>query len=162
MASALDLMGRGVMNRSNHHPASAIGMMLADTSIGFGASYGLTQVYARYGETNKAAKHVFEIAGGVGKLVEGLLTVFVGPGWASGLFGALGQAGLNGLAMDLAFTQVRKEKGIALVKVPAGTDVKKLKSGDAVPASTYVGALPPADPGRGLAWDHIQELASMH
>ena len=64
--------------------------------------------------------------------------------------------------MEMGLNQARQAMGIAVVKVPAGTDVKKLKSGDAVPASTLLGALGTAPAGRGLAWDHISELAASH
>ena len=167
MASATDLMLQGVQFRTNATPASAIGMMLADTGLGFGGSVALGEIYGRYGHLDgwkgTLAKHSPEILGGVGKIAEGLLTVFVGPGWASGLAGALGQAGVNAVGLELGLNHARKAAGIALVKVPAGTDLSTLKSGAALPAgSTALGALPAAEAGHGLAWDHIQELASMH
>ena len=161
MASALDLVAEGVFHRSNLTPASALGIMLADTAVGFGGSVALGEVYARYGD-KKWGKRAPEILAGVGKVAEAALTLFVGPGLASGLAGSLGQVGVNAIGLELGLNHARRDLGIAVVKVPAGTDVKKLKRGDKVPESTAVGALPQAQAGRGLAWDQIETLASMH
>lgn len=168
MASALALVGDGIWNRqlAPVTPASALGIMLADTAVGFGGSVALGEVYARYGEGNKwynkVARWAPEILGGVGKLIEGLLLAFVGPGFASGIAGSLGQVGVNAVGLNLGLDHARKAMGIVCVKVPAGTDARKIKRGDAVPAGTAVGALPQAEAGHGLAWDHIQDLAQSH
>lgn len=161
MPSALELMGQGMITRANYAPAAAMGIVVADSVAGFGASIGIAEVYARYHD-KWYGKWAPEITAGVGKLLEGILTLFVGPGWLSGLSGAVGQAGLNLIGAEIGLNHARKAMGIAVVKVPAGTDVKALKSGSAVPASTAVGAIPQAAAGRGLAWDHIQDLASGH
>jgi hypothetical protein len=160
MASAFEQMGQGIMNRTNFSPAMSLGMMLADTAVGFGGSVALGEVYGRYAEKSKFAKYSPEILGGVGKMAEALLLLFVGPGFSSGVAGSLGQVGVNAIGLELGLNHARKSLGVVCAKVPAGTDLSKLKSGAALPAgSIAVGALPAADAGRGLSWDHIQELA---
>jgi hypothetical protein len=143
-----------------------MGIMLADTAVGFGGSWALGEVYGRYGDAPGAkgwlAKHSPELLGGTGKVVEGLLTLFVGPGLASGLAGSLGQVGVNAIGLELGLSRARKARNIVVVQVPAGTDVKKLKKGDKVLEATAVGELPAAAAGHGLAWDHIQDLAASH
>jgi len=161
MASAIEMMGEGILRRSNYTPAAAVGMMLADTGVGFGASVALGEVYVRYHD-KPWGKWLPEIVGGAGKLLELVATLFLGPGFTSGVLGSVGQTGVNAIGMELGMNHARKALGIVVVKVPTGTDVKKLKSGDAVPASTAVGALGEARPGRGLAWDHISDLAASH
>jgi hypothetical protein len=161
MPSALELMGHGMMNRSNLTPASALGMMVADDVVTFGASVGLGEVYARYHD-KWYGKYAPEMTAGVFGLIEGILTLFVGPGFASGIAGSASRVGIAALGMELGLNHARKDMGVAVVKVPAGTDVKSLKSGSAVPASTMLGGLGTAPAGRGLAWDHVQELAASH
>ena len=165
MAGALELMGQGVMYRTNHTPAAAIGMLLADSVVEFGGGIALGEVYTRYSELpgwkGKLAKYSPEIAGGVGKMLEGALTLWLGPGILSGLAGAVGSVGLAASGLTVGIDHAQKSMGIACVKVAAGTDVKKLKKGDAV-SGTHVGALPQAQAGHGLAWSHIQDLQNSH
>lgn len=161
MASGFGLMLQGAQFRNPASKGELFGMMAFDTVLGAGASAGIGQLYGRYPD-KWYGKYAPWLAGGIGKILEGILIAFNGPAWVSGAVAAVGQAGVNAVALDLSLDQVRKAKGYALVKVPAGTDVRALRSGSAVPASTAVGALQQAADGRGLAWDHIQELASMH
>lgn len=167
MASGFDMVVQGALFRGPRvNPAIAFGTTLTTGAVGFGASAALGKVYGQYGEGdkwyNKLAKHSPEILGGVGKLIEGVLLWRLGHGLASGIAGTLGNVGLNAVGLELGLNSARKSLGIACVKVPAGTDVRKLKKGDSVPASTAIGALGSAGAGHGLAWDHIQDLASSH
>lgn len=161
MASAIEMVGEGILRRSNLTPVAAVGMMVADTAVGFGASVALGEVYVRFHD-KPWGKWLPEIVGGAGKLLELAATLVLGPGFTSGIAGAIGQSGVNAIGLELGMDHARKELGMAIVKVPSGTDVRKLKSGDSVPSSTAVGALPAARKGRGLAWDHVDELATSH
>lgn len=162
MASALSLLGQGAMWKAGKvNKTVALGTMMASTAVGFGGSVALGEIYARYSD-KWYGKYAPEMLGGTGKVLEAILTATIGSGLASGVVGALGQVGINAIGLELGLNHARKAMGIACVKVPAGTDVKKLKKGDKVPESIAVGMLPGAAAGHGLGWDHIQDLASSH
>lgn len=158
--SAIDLALRGALSRNTMTTAGALGVATLDSAVGFGASVALGEVYARYND-KWYGKYAPELLAGVGKLAETVALFTAGPGFVSGVSGALANTGLNAIGLELGLNHARKDLGLAVVKVPTGTDVKKLKAGDAVPASTAVGGLPPADRGHGLAWDHVNELRQM-
>jgi hypothetical protein len=152
MASALHLMRHMDLG----HESGPLGV-LVEGGLGFGVSYGIGRVYHQYGHkwAGRNVARLTAIAGKVGALVS---SVALGPGWVTGCINTAGQAGLNAIGLDLGLRHARKKTGMKGVLVHEGTDVKKLGGHE----MSAIGALGKAQPGRGLSWDAIEELASAH
>jgi hypothetical protein len=159
MSSALALVGKGMIHSGpDHRTPSIIGALIADNATAFGVGAGLGEVCVRYHD-KWYGKHAPEILGGVGGVVGALLKAYVGDGFFANLFSTAGLVGSGAAGLDLGLEHARKDMGFVTVKVAAGTDVRKLKRGDKVSGES-IGHLPAAADGRGLAWDHISDLAS--
>src|SRR5262249_39801439 len=128
-----------------------VGGLALDTGVGFGASYAIGQVHARYRD-KWFGKNAPYLAGAVGKLGAVALSVFSGsPGLGVGVLDAIGQAGVNAIGLDMGLRHARKSTGKQAVLLPAGA---------ALPAGgVAIGALGKAPVGKGLGWDQIEELA---
>lgn len=153
MASALRMMKSGL---TMDHGVHGVAGLLLDTGIEYGAGFGLGELYARYGETKWGKKVPYMVAIG-GKSLAVLAEVAMGGGhnMVSGVFNAIGSAGVATIGVAHGLEHGRKATGVRAVRLP-------LSAG--VPANakeiTSIGALNPAAPGRGLTWDQIEELAS--
>lgn len=148
MASAKHLM-----KRMNLGMGPGVGMVLLDTGVGFGASYAIGQVYHRKGD-KWYGKHAARLAAAAGKLGAVVLSMTTGPGLMAGMANSVGQAGVNAIGLEMGLRHARKATGKKAVLLPAGA---------ALPAGasemTSIGALGRAQPGRGMSWDQIEELA---
>lgn len=159
MASAFDLMSRGVTDMDlNHGVPGAAGVVL-DTAVGAGASYGLGQVYARYRDKwyGKHAPTMLAVGGKLGAIALNMFAHGSAAHWSSGMLDAIGQAGVNAKFLEMGIKHGMKAADRHVVVLPKGT------ASSSVPgAEELVGALPPAAAGRSLSFAQIEELASMH
>lgn len=155
MASALRMMKSGL---TMDHGVHGVAGLLLDTGIEYGAGFGLGELYARYGETKWGKKVPYMVAIG-GKSLAVLAEVAMGGGhnMVSGVFNAIGSAGVATIGVAHGLEHGRKATGVKAVRLPANADTSKLSGAQAI---TSIGALNPAAPGRGLTWDQIEELAS--
>lgn len=153
MASAAHLMKKMNLSTGMHGPMG----VLVDGAVGFGASYGLGQLYHRKND-KWYGKNAPRIAAVTGKLGAVVLAMMGGsPGLAVGVANSIGQAGLNAIGLEMGLRHARKSTGKKAVLVPADADIKKI-AGASEMAS--IGALPMAPAGRSLSWDQIEELAT--
>lgn len=154
MASAMHLMKKMEINSG----MKGVVGVLVNTGVGFGASYGLGQLYHRHND-KWYGKQAPRIAGAVGKLGAIALSMASGGNatWPGGMLDAIGQAGVNAMGLEMGLRHARKATGKKAVLIPATA---------ALPAGasemTSMGALGKAQPGRGLSWDQIEELAAGH
>lgn len=150
-------MTKGVKHMDLGHRPGLMGFAV-DTAVGAGASFGIGEIHARY-EDNWYGKHIAKIAAIVGKLGAVVASVAMGGGasWLTGTADAVGQAGVNAMALEWGITHGLKAKGKRAVVIGEK---------DALPAGgserTAMGALPPADPGRAASFEQIAEMARMH
>lgn len=154
MASAMQLMKKMEINS----PVKGVSGLVMDSAVGFGASYGIGQVYHRYSD-KWYGKNVARIAAAAGKLgavacsvLSGGHQTFLGAGLNS-----VGQAGVNAIGLEMGLRHARKSSGKKAVLVPADTDIKKITGASDM---TSLGALGRAAPGRAMSWDQIEELAA--
>lgn len=153
MASAMAVLKRMEINT----PAKGVGSIALDAGVGFGASYGIGQVYHRYGD--KAwGRNVARIAGGAGKGLAVLCSYLAGghQTFLGNMFNSVGQSGINAIGLEMGLRHARSSTGKKAVLVPSDADVKKIAGASEM---TSIGALGRAAPGRGLSWDQIEELA---
>lgn len=131
--------------------------LAVDGAVGFGASYAIGQAYHRYND-KWYGKNAPRVAAVVGKLGAVVASVMSGgrPGLVTGAVNAVGQAGLNAIGLEMGLRHARKSTGKKAVLVPAATDLSKITG------ATAMGALGRAQPGKGLSWDQIEELARGH
>lgn len=150
MATVMEMMKYGEINT----PVRGVMGVALDAGIGFGASYGLGQVYHRYGD-KWAGKHAPRIMALAGKV--GALTVSLMAGGSQTFLGnalnTVGQAGINAMGLELGLRHARKATGKQAVLVPAGA----LPAGATELGAHQLGAAPA---GRGLSWAQIEELAA--
>jgi len=153
MASAAHLMKRMNLSTGKH----GVTGVLIDGVVGFGASYGIGQIYHRHND-KWYGKNVARLAAVVGKLgAVGLAWYSGSPGLAVGVANSVGQAGLNAIGLEMGLRHARKATGKKAVLVPADADVKQIHGATEM---TSIGALPKAPAGRSLSWDQIEELAT--
>jgi hypothetical protein len=128
-----------------------------DAAVGFGASYGIGQVYSRF--TDKwAGKNIAALSGVVGKLGAAALSV-MNDGhatFASTMLNAAGQSGVDAYGLGLGLRHGRKSAGKKAILVPTGTDARSIPGGSDM---TSLGALGRAPSGTGLDWDQVYALA---
>jgi hypothetical protein len=129
-----------------------------DGAVGFGASYGIGQAYHRYGD-KWAGKNVARISAIAGKLGAVALSAFGGghQTFLGNISNSIGQAGINAIGLEMGLRHARAKTGKKAVLVPSDTDVKRIAGASDM---TSIGALGRAQPGRGLSWDQIEELAT--
>jgi len=151
MASAMHLLKTMKLSTA---PRGAVAIGL-DAGIGFGASYALARAYHQYSD-KWAGQHAFRLAAGIGKGAALVLSYMAGePTFASTLFNSVGQAGLNGIGLDMGLRHARAKTGKRAVLVSSGG---ALPAGASEMAS--IGALGTAPEGRGMSWAQIQEVAA--
>ena len=152
MASAMHLMKKMEIDSG---VKGVVGVLL-NTGVGFGASYGLGQVYHRHSD-KWYGKQSARIAAAVGKVSAVALSVAHGghSNWLGGVMDSVGQAGVNAIGLEMGLRHARSATGKKAILVPSTM---------ALPAGasemTSMGALGKAAPGRGLSWDQIEELAA--
>lgn len=145
----------GIGHMDLHHGVDGVGGLLLESAVEFGTGYGIGQAYARYPD-KWYGKHAPTLAAGIGKLGAGLLATFApGSHIATGMLSSLGASGLAIKGCEMGLASGRKAKNIKTVVVPA---TAALPSGG---QDTLMGA-GAGGSGRGLTYDQIQELASMH
>jgi hypothetical protein len=157
MASAFDLMKRGVTKMDVHHGIPGVLGVALDTGAGLGASYAIGRVYAGYRD-KWYGKHAPTIAAVAGKAVAVGLAVFANSDMADmakGVFDAVGQAGVNAIGLEMGVRHGMKAADRHVVVLPKGAAA-------AADQETLMGVLPPARPGRALSFEQIEELAAMH
>jgi len=156
MASALQLIKKMEINSA---PKGLAGIAL-DTGTGFAVSYGIGQAYHRYND-KWYGKHAARIAGAGGKLAAIALSMASGghPTFLSTVANSAGQAGVNAIGLEMGLRHARAKTGKKAVLVPSDTDVRRISGASDM---TSIGALGKAQPGRGLTWDQIEELATGH
>lgn len=154
MASAMHMMKKMELSTGMHGPVG----LAVDGAVGFGASYMLGRVYHSHGD-KWWGKQSPRIAAVVGKLGAVAASLFTGghPGLLVGGLNAIGQAGINGIGLEMGLRHAREKTGKQAFLAPAGTNLKAIPG--ATPM-TSMGALGKAQRGRGLDWDKIQEIAS--
>lgn len=164
MASALSLMKSGVKHMDLGHGMVGVGGVLLDTGVGFATSYGIGQIYHRYGDKSKVAKHLPKIVAAVGKGVAIVMQLVTGGGASvvGGVADAFGQAGVNAMGLELGLRHARGSTGKRAVLVPkdAALPAGATEMQSALGSGTGVGALGEAPAGRGMSWDQIEELAA--
>jgi len=148
MASAAHLMKKMNLSTGKH----GITGVLIDGAVGFGASYALGHVHHRY-QDKWYGKQAPRLMAAVGKLGAVALSYFNNghPSLAVGVVDAVGQAGLNAVGLEMGLRHARGATGKTAVLVPAALPGS---------ATTKIGALGTAAPGRGLSWAQIEEMAS--
>lgn len=152
------------MARAAHHIDIGFGPgvwgLMLEGGVGAGASYGMGHIYHRYGN-HAVGKHVHKITAAVGKLGAIALNLFMGGGyhWSTGVFNAVGQAGIDAYFLEMGLRHARESTGKVAALLPAGTDLSKIPGAE---KATSMGALESAKAGRGLSWDQIEALASMN
>ena len=152
MASAAHLMKKMNLSTGMHGPMG----VLVDGVVGFGASYGLGQLYHRKND-KWYGKQAPRIAAAVGKLGAIGLAMFSGsPSLAVGVANSIGQAGLNAIGLEMGLRHARASTGKKAVLVPADRDVKSIPGATEM---SSIGALPSAPAGRSLSLDQVEELA---
>lgn len=151
MASAMTLFKKMNLGTGIH----GVTGLVVDGAVGFGASYAIGQAYHRYSD-KWYGKNAPRLAAAIGKLGAVAISMVTGghAGLAVGVVDAVGQAGINAIGLDMGLRHARKATGKRALLVPAGTDINKISG------ATAIGALGKAQPGRGLSWDAIEELAS--
>lgn len=155
MKSAKEIMKK--MDLSS--PKVGIASVLVDGAVGFGASYGIGQVYTRY-QDKWWGKNVARIAAAVGKLGAMAAFGYAGhPTMVSAGLNSVGQAGINAIGLELGLKHGRKKVGKKAIIVPADANIKAIPGAAEM---TQIGALGKASPGKGLSWDQIEELAAGH
>lgn len=151
---AMALMKRMEINT----PVKGVTGLAVDAAVGFGASYGIGQMYHRYSD-KWYGKHSARIAAIGGKV--GAIALSLASGghqtFAGSLANSVGQAGLNAIGLEMGLRHARKATGKKAVLVPSDTDVKRIAGASEM---TSIGALGKAPAGRGLSWDQIEELAA--
>src|SRR3990167_655994 len=156
MASALALMKMGFGRMDLDHGVRGVSGVVLDSAVGFGASFGLGEVYHRYGD-KWYGRHAPKIVAAGGKLAAVAVAMFTGPGLAAGMLDAVGQAGLNAYGLELGLRHARKATGHKVQIVPKNAALPP--GGKDV---TSIGDLPAGRPGRALSFDQIEEFANMH
>lgn len=149
-------MGQSLLSFGSHHETSVGGVVL-DTGIEFGTGVVLGEIYSRYPDKPWAQSAPYAV-GGVGKLGAVACTLLGGPEWASAILNRLGGVGVAFTGLHLGLWHGRKASGVKTITVPASTDTSKITGSRPV----ALGELPPAQPGRGMNWDLVQEMATMH
>ncbi len=131
--------------------------IVADSAVGFGASFAIGQVYSRHSDKwyGKNAARLAAAGGKLGAIVASLVSgghaTFIGTG-----FNSVGQAGVNAIGLEMGLRMGRDAKGQKAVLVPKGMDTKQIAGATDM---TSIGALGRAAAGKGLSWDQIEELA---
>ncbi len=152
MASAIALMKKMELNT----PVKGVAGLLIDGAVGFGASYGMGQVYHRYGD-KWAGKNVARLTAAVGKL--GAVGLSLASGghatFGSTVLNSVGQAGINAIGLEMGLRHARSHTGKKAVLIPK---TAALSAGAS--EMTSLGALGKAAAGRGMSWDQIEELAA--
>lgn len=137
----------------NHGPG-----MLVEAGVEGGVGFGLGWVYHMHGNKwwGKGAPRIAAILGKIGSLLARMGSGKL-AGVVSGGLNAVGSAGVAALGL---------EYGLRVARSRTGKRAVLMAKGAALPAGgeeiTSIGALPPAQPGRALSWDAIEELATMH
>jgi len=154
MPSAMHL----IKHMDLHHGVDGVGGVVLETAAGAAASYGIGQAFTRYRD-KWYGKHAPTLAAGIGKLGAVLLTAFAGRHHVlAGLLNEVGQAGVNAKFLQMGIEHALKSKNQHVAVLPAGADTKGLPAGSEI----VVGDLGSAAAGRGLSFDQIEELATMH
>lgn len=144
--NAFDTMGDGDL----------VGELLgagAEVGVGAGASYAFGHMYHRYGN-RWYGRGAPKIIGPVCKIAAVVGKVFLGDHAGFNVLDAVGQAGLNAMALEYGLRHARKATGRRPVMLAAGAPLPP-----GAEEVTSVGALPPAAPGVGLDWNELSELA---
>jgi hypothetical protein len=138
-------------------PTKGVAGLVLDSAVGFGASYGMGQVYHRY-QDKWAGKNVARLSAAVGKLGAVACSVLAGghQTWLGNVANSVGQAGVNAIGLEMGLRHARAKTGKKAVLVPSDTDVKRIAGASDM---TSIGELGRAATGRGLSWDQIEELA---
>jgi hypothetical protein len=151
MPSAMALMKKMEINS----PVKGVGGLVMDSAVGFGASYGIGQVYHRHSD-KWYGKNAARIAAAAGKLGAVVVSVLSGghQTWLGAGLNSVGQSGVNAIGLEMGLRHARKATGKKAVLMPANAQLPAGASD-----MTSIGALGRAATGRGLSWDQIEELA---
>lgn len=145
--SVLHTMRRGVRGVDLGH---GLGGWALNAGVAVGTGYLVGQLNQRHAD-KVYGKHAARMAAATGKLGSVVAALVFGPGVVSGAVDTVGNVGLGLMGADLGLRHGAEAKGVELKVVPKGTAVGR-------PVS--IGALPPAQRGRGMSYDQIAQLAA--
>lgn len=132
-----------------------LGGELAATGAGAAASFALGHAYHRFGN-RWYGRGAPRVVAGVFKIAAVAIHAATGGRMplATGVIDAVGQAGVNAVAMEYGLRSARKATGRRPVMLAAGAALPP-----GAEEVTAVGELPAAAPGAGMSWSELAELA---
>lgn len=140
--------------------------LVIDGAVEYGTGYALGRAVHQRGET--WGKHAPRAAAVVGKLSAfAVMMMAGGPSLMAGALDSVGNAGLAVMGCEKGLRDARKATGTKLALAPASASLppgfREITAiGNTEIGNTEIGALGQADPGRGLNYDQIEQLAAMH
>ena len=146
MASALRVM----KTMDVHHGVGGVAGLALDGAVAFGTGVAIGELYHRKSD-KWYGKQSAKLAAAGGKAVAIGLTLLGHGGLFSGMFNAIGDAGIAISGLDVGLRHARKSSGKRAVLIPEKA---------ALPPGGSETALGGRPAGKGMSWDQIQEMAA--